>query len=134
MNVHGACHCGAVAYEATVDPDRVVICHCTDCQNLTGTAYRVTVPTRVDDFRLQQGVPKIYFKVGGSGRRRAQTFCGDCGSHLYSYTADVPPLTFGLRVGCIRERRELTPRKRIWCRSALEWSLDLHAMDARPEE
>jgi hypothetical protein len=39
MKIDGGCHCGAIAYEAEVDPDRVGICHCTDCQQLTGTAF-----------------------------------------------------------------------------------------------
>ena len=43
MQVHGSCHCGAIEFEAAVDPTRVTICHCTACQNLTGSAYRVTV-------------------------------------------------------------------------------------------
>jgi hypothetical protein len=43
MKAHGSCHCGAIEFEALVDSARVTICHRTDCQNLTGTAYRVTV-------------------------------------------------------------------------------------------
>jgi len=54
LRVHGSCHCGAISYEATVDTERVTICHCTDCQNLTGTAYRVSVPARAEDFRVGQ--------------------------------------------------------------------------------
>jgi hypothetical protein len=64
MQVHGSCHCGAVAFEAAVDADRVTICHCTDCQRLTGTAYRVTVAANAQDFGLVRSVPKVYFKVG----------------------------------------------------------------------
>jgi len=45
MDVQGSCHCGRIRYDAVVDPERVTICHCTDCQALTGTAYRVSVPT-----------------------------------------------------------------------------------------
>ncbi len=44
MKVEGRCHCGQITYEATVDPEKVSICHCTDCQMLTGSAYRATVP------------------------------------------------------------------------------------------
>lgn len=128
MQVHGSCHCGAIRYEATVDAERVTICHCTDCQCLTGSAYRVSVPTRVEEFHLISGTPKIYFKVGDSGNRRAQAFCADCGSPMYTYAAQEHPKTYGLRVGCIREREALAPRKRIWCRSALAWSIDLHGM------
>ena len=43
MKVDGQCHCGNVTYEADIDPERASICHCTDCQALTGSPYRVTV-------------------------------------------------------------------------------------------
>ena len=43
MKIDGSCHCGAIRYEAEVDPGGVSICHCTDCQKLTGSAFRVTV-------------------------------------------------------------------------------------------
>ena len=82
MQVHGACHCGAIAFEAVVDPARVTICHCTACQNLTGTAYRVTVAASAEGFRLTRGSPKTYIKVADSGNKRAQVFCAECGSHL----------------------------------------------------
>jgi hypothetical protein len=31
MKIDGACHCGRIRYEAEVDPERTVICHCTAC-------------------------------------------------------------------------------------------------------
>src|SRR3954463_5227240 len=55
MKVHGSCHCGAIAYEAEVDPARVVICHCVDCQTLSGAAIRASVPAPAEDFRLLRG-------------------------------------------------------------------------------
>src|SRR5690348_13673554 len=124
MNVTGRCHCGAITYAATVDPERVSICHCTDCQRLTGSAYRVSVPARKDSFVLRTGVPNIYVKTAESGARRAQAFCPTCGSPLYTYGLD-DPTTYGLRVGCIDQRRDLRPRRQIWCRSALDWSMHI---------
>ena len=133
MDINGSCHCGRIAYDAVVDPERVTICHCTDCQALTGSAYRVSVPTARDAFRLRRGTPRIYIKTGDSGARRAQAFCPDCGSPLYTYAADNPT-TYGLRVGCIEQRRDLLPKKRIWCRSTLDWSLDLRGLETRDRE
>ena len=43
MEIDGQCHCGRVTFQADIDPANVSICHCTDCQNLTGSPYRVTV-------------------------------------------------------------------------------------------
>jgi hypothetical protein len=133
MQVHGACHCGTVSYEATVNPECVTICHCTDCQNLTGSAYRVSVSVSAEAFRLTGGVPKVYLKVGDSGRKRAQAFCSNCGAPVYTYAPEHPE-TYGLRVGCIHERQALIPRMRIWCRSALEWSIDLRGMETHDRE
>jgi hypothetical protein len=43
MKVTGRCHCGQISFEAEVDPATVRVCHCTDCQTLTGTAFRTNV-------------------------------------------------------------------------------------------
>jgi hypothetical protein len=135
MKVHGRCHCGAVAYEAEVDPTRVSICHCTDCQQLTGTAYRVSVPTRREDLVLVAGEPRTYLKTSAeSGRPRVQAFCATCGSPLWARAVGDDFETYGLRVGCLDERRELPPRRRIWCRSAMPWSLRIDDVPAHERE
>lgn len=63
MKIDGACHCGDIRYEAEVDPAAVAICHCTDCQTLSGSAFRTVVPARRSDFRLLAGQPKAYLKT-----------------------------------------------------------------------
>jgi hypothetical protein len=133
MKVHGSCHCKSIQYEAVVDPERTAICHCTDCQKLTGSAYRVSVPANDGSFRLVSGEPCIYIKVGDAGSRRAQAFCPNCGSPLYTFDADRPKI-YGLRVGCIEERATLVPKNQKWCRSALKWTENLAAMERREAE
>ena len=70
MKIDGGCHCGAITYEAEVDPDKAGICHCTDCQILSGTAFRTLVPIPEDAFTLLSGQPKTYIKTGDSGAQR----------------------------------------------------------------
>ena len=67
MHIDGGCHCGNITYEAEVDPDMVSICHCSDCQMLTGTAYRVNVRVNKQNFKLRGGTPKTYIKTAESG-------------------------------------------------------------------
>jgi hypothetical protein len=134
MKVNGKCHCGAIAYEAVVDPVRVTICHCADCQSLTGSAYRVSVPASKDSFSLRKGSPAIYVKTAESGARRAQAFCSECGSPLYTYAADGSDTSYGLRVGCLEQRHQLPPHKQKWCRSALAWCMDIADLPRRDRE
>jgi hypothetical protein len=125
MRIDGGCHCGAITYEAEVDPEKASICHCTDCQKLTGTAFRVTVPASEDNYRITKGTPKIYVKTGESGAKRAQGFCGECGSPLYATSVGDGPKVYGIRVGTANQREQLVPRKQIWHRSALHWLPEL---------
>ena len=120
MKVEGRCHCGTISYEAEVDPAKVTICHCTDCQTLSGSPYRASVPAPAATFRLR-GSPKTYVKTAESGTRRVHAFCPDCGSPVYSCATSDPPF-YSLRVGCLVQRDQLPPGRQIWCQSALHWS------------
>ena len=125
MHIDGQCHCGHVKYEAEIDPARVSICHCTDCQRLTGSAYRVTAVTQTASIRLTGSPPKVYTKYGDNGRPRFQSFCPECGSPLFTSGEGEDAALTGIRVGTINQRRELRPSRQIWCRSALPWINDL---------
>ena len=129
MKVNGACHCGQITYEAEVDPGRSGICHCTDCQALTGTAFRVSLPTVAGTFRLLTGTPSVYLKTtADSGIKRRHAFCPNCGSPVYASADEENPPTRTLRVGGLAQREQLAPRRRIWCQSALSWSQDISSL------
>src|SRR4029453_6911502 len=113
MKIDGRCHCGALTYEAEIDPGKVVVCHCTDCQTLSGSAFRVSVPSQGDTFKFLSGRPKVYVKTAESGAKREQAFCSDCGTPIYaSAPGGGPP--FSIRVGAIRQRNDLVPKKQVW--------------------
>lgn len=129
MKIDGGCHCGYLSYEAEIDPAEVGICHCTDCQRLTGSAFSIFVFAGRASFRLLGGQPKIYVKTAESGSKRAQAFCPECGSRIYASAAVADPERFNLRVGTISQRRELRPQRQLWCRSALDWVMDLSSVE-----
>ena len=128
MKIDGACHCGAITYEAEIDPGGVRLCHCTDCQTLSGSAFRVTVSAAEGSFALLSGHPVVYIKTAESGAKRVHGFCGDCGTPIYATAAGDGPKQHGLRVGTIRQRAQLRPATQYWCRSAVGWLADLESM------
>jgi hypothetical protein len=129
MKIDGSCHCGAIRYEAEIDPEKVIVCHCTDCQKSSGSAFRWGTLVAKENFTLLAGEPKIYVKQAESGNMRALAFCGTCGTSLYG--ADVSdPKAYSLRLGTARQARALKPSLQIWRRSALDWVDDLRSIPA----
>lgn len=121
MKIDGGCHCGFIAYEGETDPEHVIVCHCTDCQTLSGTAFRTITPISEATFRLTSGKPTIYVKMAESGNEREQAFCPRCGSPIYSSTVGDGPKDYYVRVGTVRQRDQLVPKGQIWSRSAQRW-------------
>ena len=134
MHITGSCHCKAVAFEADVDPARTAICHCSDCQVLTGTAYRVSVPSVPGTFRLTAGAPRVYTKTAESGRPREQAFCEHCGSPIYATSPGPEPRIYNIRTGTIDQRAQLVPRGQIWMRSAMPWLDLVPGLPGRPTQ
>lgn len=134
MKIDGGCLCGQVTYEAEVDPDRVGICHCTDCQINSGSAYAVVVRVCGNSFKLLTGKLKSYQKIAESGTVRALNFCPECGTRIYSTTVGEGTDFFGLRAGTVRQRNQLKPSVQIWCRSAQDWVMDLRTIPQFDEQ
>jgi hypothetical protein len=122
MHVDGHCHCGQLRYEAEIDPENVLICHCTDCQSLSGSAFRTVVLANEGTFRFLAGEPRRYIKTGDSGTRRVQAFCGNCGSHIYSGPVEGELGPLGIRVGTARQRDQLVPQSEYFVGSAQSWA------------
>ncbi|MEQ8665518.1 MAG: GFA family protein [Rhodospirillales bacterium] len=130
MKITGGCHCERITYEAEIDPGTAFLCHCDDCQIMSGTAYRTVVRIPESDFVLKSGTLKVYVKTSESGRRRAMNFCGDCGTHIYATSVGDGEKAFGLRLGTVDQRRDLRPSSQWWHRSALDWVGDVETLPA----
>src|SRR3954447_24245118 len=81
-------------------PEKTTICHCTDCQHLSGSAFRTVVRVAGDTFKIIAGEPTIYVKTAESGARRVQGFCPRCGTPIYSTaegdSRNCTPFVWGL--------------------------------------
>jgi hypothetical protein len=129
MRIDGSCHCGFITIEGEADPDKTQICHCTDCQTGTGSAFRISIPVSGTTLKMT-GQPSLYLKTTAeSGRPRVQAFCPKCGSPIYSTTpGDGVQPSYTVRVGILHQRDQLVPRRQNWFRSARSWVTGLAAV------
>jgi hypothetical protein len=130
MKIDGRCHCGFISFEAEADPAKTGMCNCTDCQALTGGAFRVTIPAESGTFRLLSGEPTLYVKTADSGTKRQHAFCPRCGSPIYATGLGDDPKPYSLRFGTVRQREHFAPGVQIWTRSQAAWVNDIAAIPA----
>lgn len=121
MKVDGNCHCKKLKYKAEIDSNQISVCHCLDCQILSGSAFRTAVRIKKTQFRLTAGEPRSYTKLSDSGNPRIMVFCGDCGTQLYGTGIGDDSNTLSLRIGTCNQRAELKPIRQIWTRSRVSW-------------
>jgi hypothetical protein len=131
MNIDGACHCGSITFTAEIDPKGVTICHCADCQILSGAPFRTVVTAPIEQFKLS-GEPKRYTVVQG-GKQMAQAFCPECGTPLFAAAPESPTFVV-LRLGCVTQRAQLRPSAQIWANLALPWISELSLLPNGPKE
>src|SRR5262249_60405819 len=70
----GGCQCGTVRYEVAGDPLMVVVCHCSDCQRQSGSAFGMSFIVPRGSFRLLRGEVKTFTRKADSGRAATCTF------------------------------------------------------------
>ncbi len=133
MKIDGQCHCGRVRYEATVDPENASVCHCTDCQAISGSAFRTTIRVPDSDFHMTGEVTR-YAKTAANGNRRILVFCPVCGTQMYGMPAEDGPKRLSVRLGTANQRAQLPPRRQIWCQSAMPWVNDLANVPMSPAQ
>lgn len=122
MEIDGSCHCGKITYRAKIDPDEVYLCHCTDCQSISGSPFRWAAPVAESNFELLSGQPKTYVKrISEGGVESHQVFCPDCASPLYATNTGLGAKVFNLRLGTAEQRSLLKPNAQYWHRSAQKW-------------
>lgn len=82
---HGSCHCGAVRYEADIDPGAgTVKCNCSICTKMRFWAA-VVAPGAFRLLQSGEALRAYRFQT----RRDAHHFCAHCGINVFT-TGDAP--------------------------------------------
>src|SRR5690242_14316444 len=79
----GGCYCRRLRYTITQPPLAVYVCHCTDCQTLSGAAFGIGVVVAAAAFILT-GSPRLVQRILSSGSIDNRWICGECGVWICS--------------------------------------------------
>jgi hypothetical protein len=116
----GGCACGAIRYECSAAPLRMVNCHCRDCQLASGGAYAPTVVIARDAFKLTKGQPASFERKADSGNVARRAFCAACGTPLYASSSARSDFV-GIRAASLDDPSWYKAQADVWVGSAQPW-------------
>ncbi|MBK7161189.1 MAG: GFA family protein [Sphingomonadales bacterium] len=126
MTHQGGCHCGAVRYEVSGDPQHVALCHCSDCRKSSGAPMVAWAAFTEDQFKLVEGEP-VTFNSSGSAMR---SFCPKCGSGLYYRNQEFLTGIVDIQSATLDDPDALPPGAHIQTAERLGWMETAHSLTA----
>jgi hypothetical protein len=117
----GGCRCRVIRYKVTEAPLFSFACHCTDCQQLTSSAFSLGLAVPVSGFVLD-GSPHQWQKIADSGGWSRQFTCPVCTGWTHTVTQHASRLVI-VRPSTLDDHAWYRPIAQIFTRSALPWAL-----------
>ena len=116
MHLSGACLCGAIGYEITLDGAEVAdYCHCRECQRWGGAPVQAWVQVAPGGFRLTRGAARPF----ASSAQATRWFCPGCGSPLYM--TDSAGASVGVTLGTLDTPAAVQPNVHGWVCEQISW-------------
>jgi hypothetical protein len=116
----GRCQCGEVRYRITGESAALFVCHCTECQRQSSSAFGMALWLRNYDKKILTGTPGAWVRKTPSGRELVCEFCTSCGTRLFHQVAGQSD-TMSIKPGTLDRTRDLEPVAHIWTSSAQAW-------------
>ncbi len=117
--ITGGCLCGEIRYECQGEPLRSFICHCTDCQQFTGSVFAAVLIFPKESFRILSGTPNGHTVTAESGNKVEREFCGKCGASLFEVLEKRPDF-IAVSAGSIDDKAAFKPSYQVWTQSQVD--------------
>jgi hypothetical protein len=116
----GGCQCGQLRYEVRAEPLSVYVCHCTECQRQSGSAFAMSVIVPRPALVFTAGAPQRWSRITERGNVLDGDFCPQCGVRIAHHPRINEAVSI-LKPGTLDDTRWLVPVGHIWTRSAQPW-------------
>lgn len=110
----GGCQCGAVRYRITGKPVTFYLCHCSECQRHTSSAFGESLRLKREDLEVD-GELELTTRGSDSGTLREGWFCPGCGVRIWHGSRGSALVN--IKAGTLDDTSWLVPAGHIWTRS-----------------
>jgi hypothetical protein len=119
LPIDGGCQCGHVRYQVVEKPFGLAVCHCTECQRQSGSAFGMSLGARNGALVLRSGTLKKFEVKCDSGRTKSCFFCPECGTRIYHQTENG----ISVKAGTLDDTSWLKPDAHYWTKRKQWWVL-----------
>jgi hypothetical protein len=127
QKLKGNCLCGAVSFEVVNAFDRLFLCSCDQCRQITGSAFASNLFTAADGFNWLGGVDAITL-YQMPGRDISKSFCSTCGSGVPWPSGDGKRMV--VPAGSLRGEPNVVNKFKIFAAERPFWASDLEHIEA----
>jgi len=113
------CSCSQLQIRCTVEPTRVSLCHCLECQRRTGSPFGIAAFFDTSSTEVT-GISRSYQRDSDSGLPVTFHFCGTCGSTVFWYPSRIPTVV-GIAVGCFADPQFPRPTQAVYGQHRHGW-------------
>ncbi|HEX4880386.1 MAG TPA: GFA family protein [Limnobacter sp.] len=106
------CPCGQLTLRFTQAPVAQLVCHCRDCQTISGMPY-ANVAFFKAEAQCAQGEFKAIDMIGGSGQPKQYRRCSQCDGFVYG-TVDALKGLLGVAADRLAPTYEFKPMAHVW--------------------
>ena len=121
ISVPGRCRCGRLRFVLCEEPFAFYLCHCTDCQAESGSAFGQSMAVRREAIEAVEGPARDHTVEHEGGRHSFITYCGNCLTMMWGHSPQMPQIR-GLNAGSLDSSPDLRPYGNMWIRSARPWA------------
>ncbi|MHC1547877.1 GFA family protein [Phyllobacterium sp. K27] len=123
LNLEGGCFCGKLRYCVTAAPLWTLMCHCTDCQEMTASAFSLCAIIATDSFSItSETQPEGHRKTADNGAISTRFVCPECATWTHTQTTSSTEMMI-VRPSSLDDHSWFKPVAQLYTRSAQKWAL-----------
>jgi hypothetical protein len=115
----GGCLCGRVRYRLRGEPLAFYVCHCTDCQRASGSAFGLSMIVAAEAVEHETEIERVTVELPGA-RTWRWARCAPCGTRVWGEPPKYPQVRT-VRPGTLDDPHAFQPWGNIWTSSAQPW-------------
>jgi len=120
--IKGDCLCGAVSFEVVNTFEKLFLCSCDQCRQITGSAFASNLFVSIEGFDWLGGADDI-INYQMPGRDISKSFCRVCGSGVPWANGNGTKMI--VPAGSLSEPANVVERVRIFASELPSWASDL---------